>query len=360
MKSYRQWIPRIGLPLIVIGLVLVYFSQIAVHIFMVHWLALGMALVMICGPWGGKRLAVDPEEKPRYGRAGWIGRIIALQLCLWALFLGVSTVCGETAPALTTPQPELFQHTLLQLGLKQGLFPWAFVALIAVAAGYYSYCQQKDAYLSTLLGRLTQRHAVLEIAINFIGRLNTLLAYAITLALIAVLWASVGSLFPLITGFSLTPVLVGIILLLLSLTKIYRRTLLKSLGKNIPLTAGMFFWTLILATAVWLLNGFLAPLTNIAMAPPGLLSHWLHLPWRQLWQIFANGWWLLWTPLIGILVARISRGYPAREIILGTLLLPLILTVVLELTQTLSWSIPPVIVTIIAALGLLGLLMITM
>lgn len=49
-------------------------------------------------------------------------------------------------------------------------------------------------------------------------------------------------------------------------------------------------------------------------------------PWIRDWTFFYWGWWVAWSPFVGMFVARISRGRTVREFILGVLLAPTLLT----------------------------------
>ena len=40
------------------------------------------------------------------------------------------------------------------------------------------------------------------------------------------------------------------------------------------------------------------------------------------WTIFYWGWWIAWSPFVGMFIARISKGRTVREFVLGVLLLP--------------------------------------
>ncbi|GEM_PF-6053841 len=354
IQSSRQWILIIALPLLLISFSILYFPQVSLQIFRVHGLALLVLAGIAISPWGSIRLGHYKEE--RYSWSQWFLLIIGLQLCLMALFLGVTTICGLNAPS---PQFNLFKSTLTQLSIKEGLFPWAFYTLIAIIMGYYSYCRREDAYLFSTLKLFTQR-PLIRIVVNFMGRLATTFAYSSTFALIGLLGASAATATSVVTGFFLTPILVSILLLFISITQIYKRNVTKALGKYIPLIPGLFLWVAFLGVAIWLINGFLAPLTHIPMEAPSLLQHWLNFPWQWMWLIFANCWWLLWAPIIGITLARISRGYCLREIIGMILLLPLLTSLILWILRSSSWAISPVMATFIAAIGLLGLFFLTL
>lgn len=48
--------------------------------------------------------------------------------------------------------------------------------------------------------------------------------------------------------------------------------------------------------------------------------------WQNDWTVFYWGWWIGWSPFVGMFIARISKGRTIREFILGVLLVPSLLT----------------------------------
>jgi choline/glycine/proline betaine transport protein len=74
-----------------------------------------------------------------------------------------------------------------------------------------------------------------------------------------------------------------------------------------------------------LLAGFVRDLGNY-------VSHFVQLTlnvyadepedWLGDWTLFYWGWWISWSPFVGMFVARISRGRTIREFVLGVLLIP--------------------------------------
>ncbi len=52
------------------------------------------------------------------------------------------------------------------------------------------------------------------------------------------------------------------------------------------------------------------------------------LAWESGWTIFYWGWWISWAPFVGVFIARISRGRTVREFVLGTLVVPMLVTTV--------------------------------
>lgn len=44
--------------------------------------------------------------------------------------------------------------------------------------------------------------------------------------------------------------------------------------------------------------------------------------WQHGWTIFYWGWWIAWSPFVGLFIARISKGRTVRQMVLGVLLIP--------------------------------------
>lgn len=44
---------------------------------------------------------------------------------------------------------------------------------------------------------------------------------------------------------------------------------------------------------------------------------------KMWWTVFFWGWWIAWTPFVGLFLARISRGRTIREFVTGALFIPL-------------------------------------
>jgi len=48
--------------------------------------------------------------------------------------------------------------------------------------------------------------------------------------------------------------------------------------------------------------------------------------WQGMWTVFYWGWWMSWSPFVGLFIARVSRGRTIREFVFGVLLVPTVFT----------------------------------
>ena len=49
--------------------------------------------------------------------------------------------------------------------------------------------------------------------------------------------------------------------------------------------------------------------------------------WIQDWRVFYWAWWLSWAPFVGFFIARISRGRSVRQFIMGTMIVPTVVSI---------------------------------
>jgi choline/glycine/proline betaine transport protein len=98
-------------------------------------------------------------------------------------------------------------------------------------------------------------------------------------------------------------------------------------------TAGAFMlFLLIVGPTVYILKAFTQNLGFYIQNFPQL-SFWVETfygvegsNWQNAWTIFYWGWWISWSPFVGMFIARISKGRTVREFILGVMIFPTLLS----------------------------------
>ncbi len=101
---------------------------------------------------------------------------------------------------------------------------------------------------------------------------------------------------------------------------------------NLAVAVLLLFAVLILGPTLFLLRSFVQ---NIGEYIDGFVKMTFNMysyetasgnkevqSWLQGWTIFYWGWWISWSPFVGMFIARISRGRTIREFITGVLLVP--------------------------------------
>ena len=94
---------------------------------------------------------------------------------------------------------------------------------------------------------------------------------------------------------------------------------------NLYLMLAFLALMLAVGPTLYLLRGFVSSIgTYVGVLPE--LAFWTQTAggttWQSGWTIFYWGWWISWSPFVGMFIARISKGRTVREFVLAVLILP--------------------------------------
>ena len=248
-------------------------------------------------------------------------------------YWGICVLNGYVFPINHATNNTLFSHTLNNNLLHLGLFPWALYACIAAGMGVLAHRQQTNAFVSQLIKPVTKQgpQETWSLITNIGARRSTLIAFGVTLMFATLLFVSF---IPSITthlayGFKQPALLMTLFLLAIAgMSKIVKRHTSRVFSRNIPTALGFPIFCLVLGAILLFLSLIMTGLTEHAkpaVAPP-LVVHWIQQNWHMTWMIFTVMWWLCFTPAVASYFARISKGYRIRDMILGILVLPILIT----------------------------------
>ena len=98
---------------------------------------------------------------------------------------------------------------------------------------------------------------------------------------------------------------------------------------NMTLAAILLIMVLLLGSTVYLLQAFVqnfgSYLSEIVSKTFNLFAY-KPTDWLGGWTILYWGWWMSWSPFVGLFIARISRGRTIREFVVGAMLVPALVT----------------------------------
>lgn len=98
---------------------------------------------------------------------------------------------------------------------------------------------------------------------------------------------------------------------------------------NIFFASALMLFVLILGPTLFIFNGFLENIGNYLQNLPSLATWnetYSATSWQNGWTIFYWGWWIAWSPFVGMFIARVSYGRTIREYLLGVLFVPATVT----------------------------------
>lgn len=303
----------------------------------------GFSLYCGLSRYGDIKLGPDDEE-PEYGVLSWFAMLFAAGMGIGLVFWGVAEPLNHLAEPppgevmMNADAAGAAQNAMATTFLHWGLHAWAIYVVVGLAVAYSVHRKGYPVSIRWALEPVFGRRMK-----GWLGDLVDVVAV-------------VGTLFGVATSLGF-----GVVQLTTGLTDI---GLIDEAGIRviIVLTAGITMLALLSVVSgldigiKWLSNGnlLLAAGLMIAMLVLGptlfilresvqnfgtYLSDFIEMSFRTLpyrgepgetwlgaWTTYYWGWWISWSPFVGIFIARISRGRTVREFVLGVLLIPTLLT----------------------------------
>jgi choline/glycine/proline betaine transport protein len=307
-----------------------YILPINLFLIFVVWLALSR--------FGGIKLGPDDAE-PDFSYFSWFAMLFSAGIGIGFLFFGVAEPIShfsvDPPPTIADPgSVEAAREGMNVTFLHWGFHAWAIYIVMALTLCYFAYRRGlplalRSAFYPIFGARI---RGWIGDAIDTLAIFGTLFGVSISLALgstqinsglnvLAGISPSLTVQLLLIAG--ITAVAVGSVLL-----GVHRGIRRLSLG-NIVVFGALLGFVLIAGPTVFLLNmyvenigSYLVNLPELGLRTDAFADH----EWQGNWTLFYWGWWVSWSPFVGMFIARISRGRTIREFIAGVLLVPVLVS----------------------------------
>ncbi|WP_420547967.1 BCCT family transporter [Curvivirga sp.] len=300
---------------------------------------------LMMSKWGSLRLG-DDDSRPEFSNFSWFAMLFSAGIGIGILFFGVaepifyfdnSAVWGYP----NNPHAELNGHSEMNMQravdamrvtyFHWGFHGWALYVIVGLCLAYFGFRKKLPLTLRSALYPL-----IGDRIYGPVGHMVDLLAVF-------------GSVFGIATSLGLGSsqittglnVLFGIpaetltqIILIIIVTIIATVSTVSGVGKGIRMISEWNIWLsmLLLGAFVfigpikWLLGFYVTTLGDYLwnFIPMGFwtASSEENVAWQGGWTIFYWGWWIAWAPMVGIFIARISKGRTIREFMVGVLFVP--------------------------------------
>ena len=301
----------------------------------------GFALLVAFGPYGNITLGPD-DEPPSYSLVSWFAMLFAAGMGIGLVFWGVAEPLNHYAsPPPGTPEGTSnamkAQEAMTTSFLHWGLSAWAVYIVVGLAIAYTVHRKGRKVSLRWALEPLFGRRVR-----GWFGDVVDVFAIVGTLFGVAASLGFGASQF--ISGLEYLKILKPEIWVLLAviaiITSLATCSVLSGLDRGIKwLSNANLVLAAVLALAVLLLGQPLFVLREFVQTIGDYLSNFVHLSFRTLpfqgeageswlgsWTTYYWGWWISWSPFVGIFIARISKGRTVREFVAGVLAVPALVT----------------------------------
>nr|WP_145138742.1 choline BCCT transporter BetT [Pseudomonas duriflava] len=302
-----------------------WFYILAVALILLTVVFLGMSR------YGDIKLGPDHSE-PDYSSTTWFAMLFSAGMGIGLMFFGVAEPVmhflsppvgeGSTIDAAREAMKITFFHW--------GLHAWAIYAIVALILAYFSFRHGLPLTLRSALYPLIGERIYGPIghAVDIFAILGTVLGVATSLGFgVAQINTGLNHLFG-------VPVSVPVqIILIVATTALATLSVVTGLDKgvrrlselNLGLAVLLLLMVLVMGPTVFILQTFVqntgSYLTEIVSRTFNLYAYKPN-DWIGGWTLFYWGWWLAWSPFVGLFIARISRGRTIREFVSGVLLVP--------------------------------------
>ncbi|QCC48513.1 BCCT family transporter [Halobellus limi] len=307
----------------------------------VIFLAFVFAIFLLLGPWGQIKLG-SPDEEPEFSYWKYFVMMftagMAGGLAFWGP--GEGLVHYSTAPPLLEAgagTQEIMPGALQYAIFHTGLSPWSVYVVFGVVIAFFAYRRGASLRPAVLLAPFIG-------ADNLDGFLGKSVDILITVISVAGITVSFGAgITQLLSGLgynwgievgdigTVVITLLATIVVTTSASLGIRRGIRRLATFNIYLFIGLMLSVLIFGPLTFLLNlGTLTVssyFTNFIEMSLFIGSSPEAVQWLSSWTLFFWPWWLSFGPMIGIFIARISRGRKIREVVFAALVVAFAITV---------------------------------
>lgn len=301
-----------------------------------------ITMVLIAVSSFGKIRIGGPDALPEFSTFSWYAMLISAGMGIGLMFWSV----GEPIFHFSSPSPMFdvtpnsAQSAQVALGLTYfhwGLHPWGIYALVGLSLAFFAYNRKLPLTIRSVFYPLLgdRIYGFWGNLIDVLSVLATLFGLATSLGLgVKQVSSGLNYLFgwPATTEVAILLIAVITMLAVISIaTGLDKGVKLLSMG-NIYMAGIFMVFLLLVGPTVYILKAFTQ---NIGFYINNLpqLSFWVETfygvegsSWQNSWTIFYWGWWISWSPFVGMFIARISKGRTVREFILGVMLFPTILS----------------------------------
>ncbi|QDU53918.1 BCCT family transporter [Aeoliella mucimassa] len=283
---------------------------------------------------GNIRLGPD-DSRPEFPRATWFAMLFSAGMGIGMLFFGVAEPMWHylAPPAGEAGTLDAAREAMGITLFHWCLHPWALYALVALALAYFGYRKNlplsfRSAFYPLIGDRI---HGPIGNFIDVLAVLATLFGLATSLGLGAKqVNAGLNYVFGLPQGVGVQIVLIAVIttMAVASLVSGLDVGIRRLSEFNMVIAGGLLIFLFVAGPTIFLLDSLVANVGTYFQQLPrnsfrtGGYDNQSNTAWLSAWTVFYWGWWISWSPFVGMFIARISKGRTIREFILGVLLVP--------------------------------------
>ena len=306
-----------------------WFFILAINLFLVFLVYLAL------GRFGKLRIG-GQDAKPEFKTLSWFAMLFSAGMGIGLLFFSVGepVMHFNSPPTAEAGSVEAAKEAMNFTFLHWGFHAWAVYALVGLALSYFTYTRGLPLTIRSIFYPFLGDRIYGKIGdiIDIFAVLATLFGLATSLGFgVQQIASGLNHVFEVPDGITTQIIIIAII------TAIATTSVVLGVDKGVKVLSE---WNMRIAVVLLILALILGPTIFIFRSfvenTGSYLYNFLEIStwsetftgssWQNDWTVFYWGWWIGWSPFVGMFIARISKGRTIREFILGVLLVPSLVT----------------------------------
>lgn len=283
-----------------------------------------------------------PDAMPEFSTFSWYAMLISAGMGIGLMFWSVAEPIfhySNPSPMFDVAEksPSAAQSALGVTYFHWGLHPWGIYALVGLSLAFFAYNRGLPLTIRSIFYPLLGEkiYGFWGNLIDILSVLATLFGLATSLGLgVKQVATGLNYLFGFPDETIYAVALIGVITLFATISVVagLDNGVRRLSSGNLYLAGIFMLFLIIVGPTVYILKAFTQNLGFYLQNLPQL-SFWVETykgtegsDWQNLWTIFYWGWWISWSPFVGMFIARVSKGRTVREFIVGVMILPTLLS----------------------------------
>ncbi|WP_020006551.1 BCCT family transporter [Salinicoccus albus] len=293
---------------------------------------------LILSPIGKLKLG-KPTDEPEFNTISWLTMLFSAGMGIGLVFYGASEPMSHfVAPPTADPETEAaILESMRSTFLHYGIHPWAVYGVVALGLAYAQFRKGEPGLLSKTLRPVfgNRVDGPLGIVIDVLAVFATIIGVAVSLGVGALqINGGLNYLFDVPNNTFVQGIIIAVV------TVLFMISAWSGLSKGIQYLSNLNMGLAAILFAILIIIGPTMLILNIMTSSTGsylqnfLFSSFDVAPlneqkstWMADWTIYYWGWWMSWSPFVGIFIARISRGRTVREFVMAVLFVPTIVSI---------------------------------
>ncbi|MCI2948885.1 glycine betaine transporter [Staphylococcus caledonicus] len=294
-------------------------------------------IFLIFSPIGKLKLG-KPNDKPEFNTISWFAMLFSAGMGIGLVFYGAAEPMADFAspPSADPKTTEAYTEALRSTFFHWGFHAWAVYGVVALALAYAQFRKNEPGLISRTLRPILgdKVEGPIGTIIDVLSVFATVVGVAVSLGMGALqINGGLNYLFGVPNNVWVQSVIIVVvtILFLISAWSGLSKGIQYLSNLNIGLGTVLMIIALVIGPTVFILNMFTTSTGSLFNS--FLFNSFDTAPlnnqkseWMSSWTLYYWGWWLSWSPFVGVFIARVSKGRSIREFISGVLLVPAIVS----------------------------------